>query len=313
MQPPYPTPKSILSTLLPHLRVAARYARQIQSRIQALPAKENETNLFATALSDADLAIQNLVEIALLGTFPETRFYGEEFQQSANTKYFRSTELGSPDGPQDDYLITLDPIDGTRFYLDGHDNYQIILGVLSPNYFEAVIAISPEINTYFYALRGEGAFYGDLSLDLEACQPLKISNPQSTILLSSRMGFLESGLSDCYKVISIERDYSAKTQILNYSGLFQGDVCGAILRSGKFIDGAALAFIAQEAGCLVTTLTGDPPPLLHTCPDLSWPGLAIAASETIQRDLLAAVQGADQTKLAATQENGDFRLRSSTQ
>jgi 3'-phosphoadenosine 5'-phosphosulfate (PAPS) 3'-phosphatase len=33
-------------------------------------------------------------------------------------------------GDKNDYLVTLDPIDGTQFYLDGHSNYQIILSVL---------------------------------------------------------------------------------------------------------------------------------------------------------------------------------------
>jgi myo-inositol-1(or 4)-monophosphatase len=120
-----PSPRQILETLLPHLRVAAAYARQIQSRIAARPSKPAES-IFGAALSDADLSIQTLVEVALLGSFPHLRFHGEEYDQSYNTKYFRSIDLG-----EDTYLVTLDPIDGTQFYLDGHSNYQIILSILS--------------------------------------------------------------------------------------------------------------------------------------------------------------------------------------
>ncbi|MDZ7952854.1 inositol monophosphatase family protein [Nostoc sp. DedQUE09] len=167
-----PTTRLILETLLPHLKVAAAYAHFLQPKIAALPAKEQGNNFFSAALTDADVAIQNLVEVVLLGTFPDIRFYGEEYESSNNTKYFRATELGS----EGDYLVTLDPIDGTKFYMDGHSNYQIILSILNADDFEAVIAISPAQNIYFYALRGEGAFKGTLDINLEACAPLDITS-----------------------------------------------------------------------------------------------------------------------------------------
>lgn len=84
------TPRLILETLLPQLKVAAGYARNLQPQIAALPAKEKGNNFFAAALTDADLAIQNLIEVALLGAFPQIRFYGEEFEQSRNTKIGRA-------------------------------------------------------------------------------------------------------------------------------------------------------------------------------------------------------------------------------
>ena len=72
------TPRQIIQTLLPHLKMAAAYARQMQSQIAVLPAKEQGDNFFSAALTDADLAIQNFVEVALLGSFPNVRFYGED-------------------------------------------------------------------------------------------------------------------------------------------------------------------------------------------------------------------------------------------
>lgn len=282
---PHPTPRQILETLLPHLRIAAAYARQLQPKIGVLPAKDGD-NLFATALTDADLSIQNLVEVVLLATFPNIRFYGEEYEQSGNTKYFRSIELGSAG----DYLVTLDPIDGTRFYLDGHSNYQIILTVLNSDHFEAVLAISPAQNIYFYALRGEGTFTGSLDVDLDACIPLEIKSPQPVILLATGMSALEPLLKHQYKVIDIATCYSGDEQIPNLNGIFSGDLCGGVLRAGKFIDGAALAFLAQEAGCFVTTHDGSTLPPLHTCQDYSLPGLIVSTSESVQQHLLEAIK-----------------------
>ena len=278
------SPRQILATLLPHLRVAAGYARQIQAQISTLPDKDEGENFFATALTDADLSIQTLVEVALLGTFPKIRFFGEEYEQSRNTKYFHSIELGA----QDDYLITLDPIDGTKFYLDGHDNYQIILSILNADEFEAVIAISPAQDCYYYALRGGGIYQGSLDVDLDACTPLQISNPKSAILLGWGMAHLKPALAEKYQVIDLENCYSPEQKFPNYNGIFTNELIGWATKRGKFIDSAALAFMAKEAGCLVTSFDGSPLPLLHTCQDRSYNGAIVAANATVHQDLLAA-------------------------
>ncbi|MBW4676172.1 MAG: inositol monophosphatase family protein [Desmonostoc geniculatum HA4340-LM1] len=281
-----PTTRLILETLLPHLKVAAAYANFLQPKIAALPAKEEGKNFFAAALTDADLAIQNLVEVLLLGTFPEIRFYGEEYESSRNTKYFRGTELGL----SGDYLVTLDPIDGTKFYMDGHSNYQIILTILNADDFEAVLAISPAQNVYFYAFRGEGAFKGTLAMNLEACIPLEITSPKPAVLLGWGMNAIAPLIKDRYQVIDIANDYSSDIQIPNLNGILSGDLSGAVIRAGKFIDGGALAFLAREAGYLVTTLDGSILPPLHTCKNYSLPGLIVAASKSVHQDLLSAMQ-----------------------
>ncbi|MBC1220841.1 inositol monophosphatase family protein [Nostoc sp. UCD121] len=281
-----PTTRLILETLLPHLKVAAAYAHFLQPKIAALPAKGEGNNFFSAALTDADVAIQNLVEVVLLGTFPNIRFYGEEYASSNNTKYFRATELGS----EGDYLVTLDPIDGTKFYMDGHSNYQIILSILNSDDFEAVIAISPAQNIYFYALRGEGAFKGTLEMSLEACAPLNITSAKPAILLGWAMNSIGHLLKDRYQVIDIATDYSSDIQIPNLNGILTGDLSGAVIKSGKFIDVAALAFIVKEAGWIVTTLDGSTLPPLHTCQNYSLPGLIIATSKSVHQDLLKAMQ-----------------------
>ena len=283
--PLMPTPREILETLLPPLRLAAYYSRQIQSKIAAQPAKDGP-NPFSAALTDADLSIQTFVEVALLGSFPDLRFYGEEFEQSYNTKYFRAIALGSAE----DYLVTLDPIDGTRFYMDGFPNYQIILTVLNADGFEAVLAISPAEDQYYYALRGQGTRIGKLAQDLDACQPLQLS-PTDTVFLGTRMAALASKLSDRYSIISVSEDYSTDCPIPNVNGVLKGQLGGVVLAAGKFIDGAALAFLAQEAGGWVTDHQGQPLPRLDECEDYAWPGVAIATTPDLHRDLVQALQG----------------------
>lgn len=280
------SPQQIIQTLLPHLRVAAGYAQQIQNKIISLPDKDAGDNFLSSALTDVDLSIQTLVEVALLGTFPDLGFYGEEYQQSRNTKYFTFVELDK----DNDYLITLDPIDGTQYYLDGFNNYQIILSILNPQQYEAVIAISPAQDCYYYTFKDRGVYKGSLKQDLDNCQPLKITNPSPSILLGWGMAHLKPLLQNKYQVIDIENSYSSTQQFPNYNGIFAGDLIGWITKRGKFIDSAALAFMAQEYGCIVTGLNGLPLPPLHTCKNYSYQGAIVANTPKLHQDLLAACQ-----------------------
>lgn len=283
--PELPTPRQILETLLPQLRIAGAYACEIQSRIVSHPEK-NADNFFGAALSDADLSVQTFVEVTMLGLFPQVRFFGEEYEKTYNTKYFRGITLGE----QDDYLVTLDPIDGTKFYVDGHPNFQIILSVLNRDDYEAAIALTPAQNLYYYALRGQGTFRGNLQDSLEDCVPTKLSNPPNRIFLGFSMAYMAESLKDRYDVISISTDYSKEKTIPSVNGVLSGEIAGVALAKGNLIDGAALAFMAREIGYITSTFEGAPLPPLHANQNMVLPGLIIAASEQIYQDLLEAVQ-----------------------
>ncbi|NET10508.1 MAG: inositol monophosphatase family protein, partial [Symploca sp. SIO2B6] len=234
-----PTPRQILEAVLPSLEKAAAYSQAIQSNIANQPEKDSYgDNFFASALTDADLSIQTMIEVTLLGTFPAIRFHGEEYESSYNTKYFRGIDLGAAG----DYLVTLDPIDGTRFYADGHDNYQIILGVLNHAWFEAVIIMSPAYGTYMYALRDQGAYRGRIGQPLETCDRLTLPSPNNHIFLGWDMGYLADALRDRYTVLDIKADYSSTVQVPSGLTLMDGAFASAVLRRGKFIDGGAIAF-----------------------------------------------------------------------
>ncbi|NEQ52838.1 MAG: inositol monophosphatase family protein [Leptolyngbya sp. SIO3F4] len=279
------TPREILEILLPYLKVAAGYAQKMQARIAAHPDKFDSENFFATALTDADLSIQTFIEVTLLSLLPNVRFYGEEFEKTYNTKYFRSIELG----PQDDYLVTLDPIDGTRFYMDGHPNYQIILTILNVDNFEAVIALSPALDSFYYSLRGKGTFHGTLDDDLDNCQPLKISNPKDQVLLSWALTHLADKLEGQFETICVKTDYSREVAIPNTNGLFTGELTGVILAAGQFIDGGALSWMAQEMGYVISDHQGHPLPPLRECENYKWPGVVVGSTPEVHKKLLAAL------------------------
>jgi fructose-1,6-bisphosphatase/inositol monophosphatase family enzyme len=294
-----PHPRTILENLFPSLHLAANYAREIQPRIVAQPDKPDAGSTFAAALSDADLSIQTAVEVALLGSFPSLHFYGEEYAKSYNTKYFKSLDI-----PQDDnYLVLLDPIDGTQFYLDGHQNYHIMLSVVDRQDYCASLIINPPSQTYYYAIRGEGAYQGTLpktigEVPLSSAVPLRLNqenlnqetlSPEGVIYLGSQVPNLVKHIPVNYKVINLATDYSKSVQVFNHTGILTGGVLGSALGSNKLIDVAAVAFVAQEAGCKVTTLRGTPLPPLTEAQDYDrLGGVLISVTEQIHELLVTA-------------------------
>lgn len=278
-----PTAKEILCELLPLLKIAGAYANQIQQRIASLPDKYDGDHLFANALTDADLSIQTFVEVTLLAKFPTVRFYGEEYEKSYNTKYFRAIDLGS----QGDYLITLDPIDGTRYYMDGHPNYLIILTVLNADGFEGAIALSPANNCYYYSLRGQGTFIGSMSDNLDDCKPLKIENPGERVLLGWALSpIAEKVQSHGLSVLDLKTEYSSKTPVPPINGLLTGEISGVILAGAQFIDTAALAWMAEEMSYFVTTFDGSPLPPLSACKNYHRAEIIVSATESMQQKLI---------------------------
>ncbi|MEL7050705.1 MAG: inositol monophosphatase family protein [Cyanobacteria bacterium J06634_6] len=283
--------KEILTALLPFLKVAGAYAQQIQKRIDVdvHPDKYEGEHVFANALTDADLSIQTFVEVVLLAKFPNLRFYGEEYEQSYNTKYFRSIELGGP-GDKRDYLVTLDPIDGTRYYMDGHPNYLVMMTVLTADGFEGAIALSPPNNKYYYSLRGQGTFVGTLDDDLDQCKPLVIENPGETVVLGTALSPVAHVVRSHFPVIDLKTEYSSEVAVPPINGLLTGEVAGVVLASAQFIDTAALAWMAQEMGYCLTTYEGEALPPPSACENYRQSEIIVSATQEMQDKLIGIMQ-----------------------
>lgn len=273
----------ILDCLYPVLRLAADYAIAIQDRINSLPEKsEYGDNFYATALTDADLTIQTTIELALLAKFPQVRFFGEEYQSSYNTKYFRGINL-----VKDELLITLDPIDGTRAYLDKLGAFAIILTIIQGDHYEAVLIIKPRQKYYIIALRNQGAYYGELNQDkLNLNQPLKLAPLQSELLyLSFGLSYLREKLPNTFKTWCSATDYCPPENPPEYLELIKGNLAGVILEKGNLIDSAAISFVAREAGAIVTLWDGEDFEPFKEIEPWKIPGIIIAHNPQVYQQI----------------------------
>ena len=286
-----PSALEILSTLYPYLQTAASYANLMQKSIVPLPNKELD-NIFSQALSAADLSVQTFVEVAMLSYFPHLAFFGEEHEKSHNTAYFKSTtwnENPRPNNRSDSFLILLDPIDGTRFFLDQHDNFQIILSVLSPDGYEGALFLSPARNEFYYALKGQGLFISkNLSLPFSSALHYVPPPYEQRILLSSKIHLNQPKQLTDYDVFSTIQSYSPHSPSPMGNDIFRGKICGMAYGSASYIDGGANVFAAQEAGFYTISLDGRPLPPPGKTQSLKMPPALIGRSKEIVELMLAA-------------------------
>ena len=275
------SPEQILKTVFPSLLHAARYAALIQSRVQSLEEKQDAKNIFQAALSDADVTIQAQIEVVLLANFPEIPFFGEEYKSSRNTRYLSGTWF--KEGC--DYLITLDPIDGTRPYIDGHKRYQIILTVCSRDAFEAVLFVYPATKTYTYAVRDKGIFHGTFDTPFEQALRLKIPQYKNCVYVAGEYASLNDKFAESFDRVYSVVNYTKESSTPYFAHILQGEICGGIIESAQVIDGAAFAFAAHELGCIVETLDGKPFPRPGEHPELVLPGLIVGATRSIVKNI----------------------------
>ena len=274
---------SIIKALLPTLRLAGDYACTIQNQVQPQSDKtEFGDNFYATALSDADLTIQNAIELVLLAKFPHIRFFGEEYKTSYNTKYFKSITLGE----ENDYLITLDPIDGTRAYLDGLPCFSIILTIIKGRSYEGVFVLQPREKHCFYALKGKGAFLGHINDELEDAKPLSLQPLNSEqIYLSFALADLKAIFKNQFETWCSATDYSPKENIPGCLDLIQGNLAALVIGQGNLIDSAAFAFIAKEVGAIVTAFNGDSFEPFKNVKNMRIEGLIVAHNQEIYQQI----------------------------
>jgi myo-inositol-1(or 4)-monophosphatase len=274
-------PRDIIEYLLPYVVTAGAYSSEIQSRVALQGAKGGAT-IFHHALSDADLSIQSYLEVVLLARFPALSYFSEEQEQSLNKKYF----IGSSH-----LEILIDPIDGTRPYIDNSEFYQIIITLHDEHEIVGSICYMPRRDTCFVATKGEGA-YRLTREDIRTVRPgarWNVTNGKGPVLLFNSPELVER-LSPTMVVKDIATAYLSEPGIYHSTDILEGKASAVAHRSCQAIDGGALAFIAAESGALVTDFAGNPVPGYRTYPTRVQPNVIVAVNRDVHDQLLHALR-----------------------
>jgi fructose-1,6-bisphosphatase/inositol monophosphatase family enzyme len=275
----------IVPFLLPHLLVAGRYSARIQSRIQARPAKAGE-NAFQQALTDADLSVQAFLEVAMLSRFPEMRFFSEEFADSLNAKYFPSAG---------DLEMLVDPIDGTRAYLDGAEAYQIIVTLRQKDRMAAVLCYMPRRHECYVAIAEKPAVIcseADMEERVLGTRRVQLSSRSRRVLLFNARD-VKQALEGGFEVVDIYEEYARSHVHHGFTKILSGEAAACIHPYPQVIDAGAIAFVAQQAGGVLSQFNGEPLLLDHS-PHVRGPGLVVSAAADVHQEILLRLGNAAQ-------------------
>lgn len=274
------TPQEIISYLLPFVATAGSYSAQIQKEVGMHDAKPGET-IFHSALSDADVTIQAYIEVALLARFPHVSFFSEEQDQSLNRKYFA-----------DDYEleVLLDPIDGTRSYVDSREQYQVIVTIHDRTQIVGAICHMPRRGHCYTAVRGGGAFILTEEEVRRAAQGRRhtVAGAPGPVLVFNRPDLVEK-LSPHVEVVDLLTSYVETPGEHNMTDLIEGRASATLHAPCQGIDGGALALIASEAGAVVSDFSGKPLASFRTCPKRTVPDSLVATSAELHSRIVAAL------------------------
>lgn len=276
----------VLDYLCPYLVEAGAYARGIQGRLAKHESKPGMSDPFGAALTDADLSVQTFIEVALLARFPRLAFFGEEYAQSPNMKYF----------PKEAALqVLLDPIDGTLFFQDGLDNFNIIVSLADRHEIIAAACYVPGRDKLFSAVLGAGTRVRTAA-QVKSGAPGEIldisENP--AVMVTYDQEKAASRLAGDFEICCIARQYRRGQACLAPNAILLKEA-SVLLGSQKagLIDWGALAFLIKEAGGRATSWHGEPFPPISELPDLFLPQLLACSNETIHGKVVRLLNGCE--------------------
>jgi fructose-1,6-bisphosphatase/inositol monophosphatase family enzyme len=274
-------PRDIISHLLPYIATAGAYSAEIQRAIEAHDAKAGDTP-FHHALSDADITIQSYLEVVLLARFPRLSYFSEEQEQSLNAKYFAA------EAPLE---VLLDPIDGTRSYIDRNSQYQIIVTIHNQREIVGAICYMPRRDLCYIAAKGEGAFKLTHTEVVNGKPGAKIdvTNNSGPVLLFHAPELVKM-LQRSFDVKDLAKTYETEPGMYDSTDLIAGKASAVVHASCQAIDGGALSFIAAEAGAIMTDFSGNPPKSFRSEPKRTIPEIVVSANAEIHARVLEALR-----------------------
>lgn len=276
-----PTASEIIQHLLPYVATAGTYSALIQNRVGQHAAKDGATS-FHQALSDADLTIQSYLEVVMLARFPELSFFSEEHEQSLNVKYFRA------DAPLE---VLLDPIDGTRCYLDNRQHYQIIVAIHDRAQLVGALLFQPRLDRCYIAVEGEGAYvltHSEAALGARGSR-LSLSATSGPVLMFNQAE-LYAKLAPHVDARDIIVEYAKNPGLYNSTDILEGRALACIHAPCQAIDGGAIAFIAKEAGATVTDFSGREMGNFRLSPKRIVPNILVSTCPHTYQKILKAIQ-----------------------
>jgi len=220
----------------------------------------------SSPVSEADIAVDALLRERLGGAFPSYGWLSEETEDD-------------PTRLQADAVWIVDPIDGTRAYLDGRDDWVVSVALAAGGRPRLAALFAPVTDEFFFAGVGEGAI----------CNGVPIQVGPGTGLDGAKMlgpkRFLGSLAEVHPSVLPLPRVGSLALRLARVA---QGEVDVTIVSGNSHDwDLAAADLLVHEAGGALTDIDGKR--LTYNCPQPVH-GLLVVASQSRHGTALALIR-----------------------
>jgi myo-inositol-1(or 4)-monophosphatase len=206
---------------------------------------------YKTSASDLVTAVDKEVEKHVVHTilqqFPDHGILAEE-----------STFQGDPS--QYDTLWIIDPIDGTTNFVHQQINFAVSIAVYHKGEGLIGVVFDPSRDEMFYAVKGEGAYLNDRRLRLERQVKLEEALLCTSVFWNKRAE--QMGIDLIVKKLAgkVRGMRLLGSAALEMSYVAAGRLDGYVSLSLNAWDFAAGRVIVEEAGGVVTRMTGEPLP-----------------------------------------------------
>lgn len=222
-----------LALLIAAAREAGALARDMRRRGLEIDYKEGD----GTPVTNADLAADRLLTERLRAARPA---YGWLSEETADDTDRLSRER----------IFVVDPIDGTRAFLNNRPWWSISLAVVKGDQVVAGVVFAPEFEEVYAATAGGGA-----TLNGQPVAPSEMTTLEACRMVGDPVVFNHWSWPTPWPAMQVEqRNSTAYRMCLVAAGLF--DAAVAPVRKSDW-DVAAGDLIAREAGCFVGDHNGE--------------------------------------------------------
>jgi len=214
-------------------------------------------------VTEADIEINNMLLNKLLSARPDYGWLSEETEDDLERL-------------NKDYVFIIDPIDGTRSFINGNKNYACALGIAFKGVMQVGVVQMPSLAQTFWASIGSGAYQNGKKINVSSR-----SNVKGATILTAKpnldSAYWPGGVPPMFQVY---RSSLAYRLCLAANGSFDAMVT---LRDCWEWDIAAGDLIVREAGGVVTDRHGNDLSFNNEKPKR--PGI-LAGPKDIQLDLI---------------------------
>jgi histidinol-phosphatase len=228
-----------------HLEVALQAAEAARKVILAYYEGSFEIEIKAdqTPVTIADRESETVIREHLSRAFPEHGIYGEEW--------------GS-EGTEREYLWLIDPIDGTKSFVNGYGMFSTQIALMHQGRLVLGVSCAPAMGELAWAVRGEGAWLNGERISVSTTQSLHKASVSTGNVGSMARSSRWSALGELLAVADRTRGYG---DYYHYHRLAAGQIDAVIESDVNILDIAALSVIVEEAGGVFTDLDGAAPGL----------------------------------------------------